>query len=365
MAHDAILLTGVTGLVGGETLLRLLARRPDLRVYAIVRDPARWMSTLVRLGELRERVTPIQGDITRPGLALGRSVRADLCRNVRIVVHAAADTTFSRPLELARRVNRDGTRNLLELAAGWQQCDRFVHVSTAYVAGRMTGRIPEAAHDGSAGFVNAYEQSKHEAEGLVRAFPGRWVIARPSTIVSDCERGDFHQVNAFHRALALHHAGLASMLPGAADTPVDVVTNAYVCEAIARLALNAEADGGTFHLCAGDGAIGLGELLDLAAGIWSSSDAWRRRGIARPALTDLETYRLFEQTVEETGDPRLRRVTRSMSHFVPQLARPKLFETSEADRVTGLRPTPVAKYVRRVLERIAGVHTAYEREEAA
>ena len=113
-----------------------------------------------------------------------------------------------------------------------------------------------------------------------------------------------------------------------------------------------DAAGGTYHLCAGAGAIGLGALLDLSHATWSESEAWRRRGTARPALTDLETYRLFERTVEETGDARLRRITRSLSHFVPQLALAKRFETTQADAAVGFAAPAVDAYFHRVLRGI-------------
>jgi hypothetical protein len=131
---------------------------------------------------------------------------------------------------------------------------------------------------------------------------------------------------------------------------VDVVTTSFVAESLVRLASAPAAIGATVHLCAGAGAIALGELLDRAHEVWARSDAWRRRGIARPALADLETYRLFERTVMATGDARLRRITQSLSHFAPQLALPKRFETARAIELTGLVATPVAFWIDRVLE---------------
>lgn len=361
--RDAVLVTGATGLVGGAVLRRMLERDASLHAYALVRDRARWLATVARLRLPVERVTAVAGDVTRPGLGLDTHERAVLAGRVRLVVHAAADTTFSRPLELARRVNRDGTRHVLELAASFEDVERFVHVSTAFVAGRRTGTIAEAPCDADPGFVNAYEQSKWEAESHVMASGLPWVIARSSTIVCEDERGEVRQVNAVHRALALHHAGLASLLPGSEDAPVDLVTNAHVSEGVARLAATRDAEGGVWHLCAGAGAIGLGELLDLSHATWSRSDEWRRRGTARPALTDLETYRLFERTVEETGDARLRRITRSLSHFVPQLALPKRFDTTRTDALLGMSAQPVRDYFHRVIARIG--RSANRRPEAA
>ena len=61
----------------------------------------------------------------------------------------------------------------------------------------------------------------------------------------------------------------------------------------------------------------------------------------------------LERTVEATADTRLRRITHSLSHFAPQLALPKRFDTTRAVDVTGVSATPVALWIDRVLEAIA------------
>ena len=359
MRHPAILITGGTGLIGGAVLRRLLERDRELHAYLLVRNATGWPHAISRLRIPASRVTALPGDVTRPGLGLPADVRAELAESVRLVVHAAADTVFSRPLALARAVNRDGTRHVVEVADEWRGVERYVHVSTAFVAGRTIGEVPEREHPGDAGFVNAYEQSKHEAEAIVRASSLPWLIARPSTVVCESEHGDVRQVNAVHRALALQHAGLAALLPGTESSPVDLVTTDFVAESIARLCTTSGAvERGTFHLCAGAGAIRLGELLDLAHATWSRSESWRRRGVARPALADLDTWALFQRSVEETGDARLRRITRALSHFAPQLALPKRFRTEAAVEATGLSAAPVRAFLARVLDTIAARRSA-------
>jgi hypothetical protein len=184
----------------------------------------------------------------------------------------------------------------------------------------------------------------------VRASGLDYVIARPSTIVCDDVRGGVTQVNAVHRALRLYHAGLASMMPGTEDTPIDVVPADWTADALVRLALAQTVSGLTVHLCAGEGALPLGALLDRTYALWSRDPDWRRRGIARPALSDLATYELFERSVELVGDARIKRITRSLSHFVPQLALPKRFDTSRARALLGDAAPPVTVYWERMVE---------------
>jgi nucleoside-diphosphate-sugar epimerase len=227
----------------------------------------------------------------------------------------------------------------------------------------MTGNVAEAEVT-PAGWVNAYEQSKHEAEALVRASALPWLIARPSTVVCDGGDGRISQRNAVHRALALCRAGLAAMIPGDEQTGVDLVTTDYVAGALARLTLGAGAARGTYHLCAGAGAMPIGELLDRSLAFWSRDARWRRRGVSRPVLADLPTYELFERTVADTGDARLRSITHSLSHFAPQLALPKRFETQRADAAVGFAAPYVASYWSALLAHMDGLRRHRTREAA-
>jgi long-chain acyl-CoA synthetase len=348
-ATQGIFLTGATGLVGAGVLARLLEDSTVGRVYVLVRDPARWTALAAHLLAPAGRVHPLRGDITLPGLGLSAADRMVLARDAGSVVHAAADTTFSRTLDEARRTNTLGTAHLLDIAAEWPALERFTFVSTAFVAGRRTGVVAERDHGEDAGWINAYEQSKYEAERLVRDSIRDWLVLRPSTIVCDSQSGVVSQYNAVHRALRLYHCGLASMMPGTEAALIDVVPLDYVAGAIAALALRPELSGRTLHLCAGSGALQVGELLDLTYALWCAEPGWKRRAIPRPALTDLDTYRLFERTVEETGDARLKQVTRSLAYFIPQIAFPKRFETSGADAALGTAAPPVRSYWERLI----------------
>jgi thioester reductase-like protein len=348
-----VFVTGATGLIGGQVLARLLSARPVLRAYVLVRDPARWLSHASRLGIDPARVVPVRGDLRLPGLGLDRATRDRITQRLDAVVHAAAATSFSQRIEDARGVNVAGTRRVLALASEARRPVRFAFVSTAFVAGRRTGRIAEMDGGARLGWVNAYEQSKAEAEAVVTdAAPDR-VIFRPSTVVCDGPDGQVSQYNAVHRALRLCWHGRAPMLPSAPGATVDVVTADYVADAIAALALRDDVRNRTIHLCAGTASLPLDELVTICWRVWSRDEAWRRRTVEPPALATLETYRLFERSVLDTADEGLRRVVGSLSHFAPQLALPKTFDTATADALLGRAALPVRSYWPRLVEHLA------------
>lgn len=349
---QTILVTGATGLIGGGVLQRMLEADADLTANVLVRDELRWKRDLHRWGALGSRITAVSGDVRVPGMGIESGTRSRIVDEVSTIVHAAANTRFSQALEEARLSNTVGTSNVLELASECRALTRFAFVSTAFVSGRATGMVPERDNGAKAGWVNAYEQAKYEAECLVRSSGTSWVIFRPTTVVCRGADGVVTQVNGVHRALRIYHRGLAAMMPGARENMFDVITGDYVCDAIATLAFDEKAAGRTVHLCSGKCAPRVGDLLDTAYDVWEQDGEWKRRGLSRAILTDLATYAMFERAVIDTGDARLKSLISSLSHFVPQLALPKQFDTSAADELLAFAPPPVSEYWGRMLENL-------------
>lgn len=315
-----LLLTGATGFLGPSLVDALLARPEVDRLVLLVRRPA---------AITHPRVQVVVADLADPDLALPASSRDELAREITGIVHAAGDTRFDAPVDAARAANVDQTRHLLTWAARCPRLDRFVFLSTAFVAGKRTGTIAEdeLAHD--TGFVNAYEQSKHDAERLLHCWHDRLPIAicRLSTVVGDSRSGCVPQPRALHHALRFLYNSLAPMLPGPADSPVDLIASDYAASAVACLATAGFRAGGAFHLVAGGDALPIGELLDLTMEQFvTERPAWRRRAIERPVFADLATFALFVRSLDELGDSPMLRAFAVIRHFAPQLAFPKRFD---------------------------------------
>lgn len=195
IADRRVLITGTTGLIGGELLRTLLDTEVD-QIWTLVRADsqaeadARLVERFLRSGHDPDllttgRVHAVPGDLTEPGLGIGPQDRRNLCAAIDLVLHSAAETSFIRD-ENCRRINVDGTRHLLELSLACQARPRFVHLSTATVCGMLTHRCVSESQpcDPAGDHHNEYTRSKARAEQLVRESGLDYVIVRPSITVS-------------------------------------------------------------------------------------------------------------------------------------------------------------------------------------
>jgi long-chain acyl-CoA synthetase len=193
--------------------------------------------------------------------------RERLAASVGAVVHCAASISFTLELEEARTINVEGTRAILALAeeaAEHGSLDRFVHVSTAYVAGERDGCATETDGDTGQEFRNTYERTKLEAEELVRASSVPASILRPSVIVGDSVTGWTPAFNVIYFPLQAFARGLFPNVPGDADARLDIVPVDTVADALLELVRGPVREG-AFHVVAGDSAPTNTELATLAA----------------------------------------------------------------------------------------------------
>jgi long-chain acyl-CoA synthetase len=270
-----VFLTGATGFLGMEVLARLL-ERGDRDVICLVRAAdqpaaeARLEGVLATLWEdptpYRARARAVAGDVTSPGLGIAPVQRAELAEEIGAVLHCAASITFDLPLEEARLINVEGTREVIGFAREAKalgRLERFVHVSTAYVGGLHPGVFRERELDAGQAFRNTYEQTKWEAEHVLAAADDLApAIARPSIVMGDARSGWTPAFNVLYWPLRAFSRGLFDTVPARPEGRVDVVTVDYVAAGLVALLDSDES--GVFNLVAGDEAPTVQELIDMA-----------------------------------------------------------------------------------------------------
>ena len=270
-----VFLTGATGFLGMEVLARLL-EAGDRKVVALVRaadDAAAEDRLYGVLNTLWRDPTPYQanvravaGDVTSPGLGLEQTARNALAEEVGAVLHCAASISFDLPVEDARAINVEGTREVIGFARECKalgRLERFVHVSTAYVAGKYEGTFRERQLDAGQEFRNTYEQTKWEAEHVVReATDLSPAVARPSIVMGESDTGWTPAFNVLYWPLRAFSRGLFNEVPSLPSAHVDIVPVDYVADAL--VALLDSGDEGVFNLVSGREAPLANELVELA-----------------------------------------------------------------------------------------------------
>jgi long-chain acyl-CoA synthetase len=299
-----VLVTGATGFLGAYLLNRLEGPR-----LGVVRgdDPQ------ARLHAVAPGVRAVPGDLVRGPLDLP---------DARVVVHCAAAVSFTQELADARAINVEGTRRVLAAAAAMPSLERFVHVSTAYVGGTHHGVFREDDVDVGQGFRNTYEQTKHEAELLVRESGLPFRIVRPSIVVGESTTGWTSSFNVLYPPLQALARGLVTRIPAEPRAIIDVVPVDHVTDVIVA-AMQWGTGPDTLHAVAGEGAVRAAELAEMAA-------------------TELE------RPVPELDPAGAGLPPGGLEVYAPYFTVRTRFDATRA-RALGLAPPPLAEYLPRLL----------------
>ncbi len=280
----AIFMTGATGFLGRYLLRSLLDAKREMVLLVRGRDleEAREKVVLalryfgeVDQGTLDSNVTVLLGTLDRSDLALSDSDRRRVVESCDEFLHCGASVRFDLPLDDARVINVGGTQAVLELARDCMRSGslrRFDYVGTAYVAGNRTGVVSESDLDGSLGHKNTYEQTKFEAEQLVRKAREEMPITiyRPSIVTGDSEQGHTSSFKMIYWPARVYALGLWRICPGNPETPLDLVPVNFVSDALLAIRSRSESLGRCFHLTSGvEGDITLKAMSEILQNCFS------------------------------------------------------------------------------------------------
>ena len=284
-----ILLTGVTGFLGGEIAAALL-RATAARLHCVVRGhsgrPAR-----ERLQRLCRRL-----DVDPARLVLVESdlfsVAADevLAHRIDTVVHCAASVNLFAPYAELRPTNVLGARAVLEVATrGAPKAVHFVSTVGVFLSPRYRGAtvFEDDVVEGAEGLRNGYASSKWVADTMMSRARGRGFAVttyRPAFVGwhSASGRAGAHDVVAL-LLLSSFGARCAPRLDLQVNsTPVD-----HVAATIARFVATSPAPPATYHLV-NRAAVRFVDLATAAGLPIVGLDEWEAAVVARtPALAQL------------------------------------------------------------------------------
>ncbi len=297
-----IFMTGATGFLGRQVLLRLLAQdtRP-VDVLMRAGTPEEGWRRLALDDSLRPRLRIVCGDITQPRFGLAPALWEELSDQTQTIIHCAATVNMAMTYAQLEDANVGALHSLLELAASGRH-KHIHHASTLSVfvaTDRNTGtaREDDSLH-ATREIYGGYAQSKWAAEVLLhaaRAQGYRLSCYRLGLVTGDSTSGAF----SCHDFLRTFMQGLSSLghIPAGPhdDLLVDVTPVDYAADMMCA-AIHAPVDG-TFHI-ANRGGFSFGQIIRALgrAGFALTpltADDWQQHLAAYPSLSPAETAALM------------------------------------------------------------------------
>ena len=246
--------TGYPGFIGKRLVRRLAeqARGSEARLVLLV-QPKSARAARADLDAQGIAAEVVEGDVEQMHLGLSGAEFKALAREVTDVWHLAARSYLAASRDALRRVNVEGTRNVLDLAAAARRLRRLNHFSTAYVSGDRIGVILEDELAVGQRFHNPYEETKYEAELLVRRAQADLpaTVYRPSIVVGDSRTGEIDRFEGPYALAILLVASPVAVplpLPGDAVAPLNVVPVDFAVAAALAIGSDPRGAGRTVHL---------------------------------------------------------------------------------------------------------------------
>jgi thioester reductase-like protein len=333
-------------------------RGPGQRLALLVR-PDRADAATQALAEMgAQGAEVLEGDVTRMHFGLSGGEYKHLVREVAEIWHLAAVDDLAAEARRIRAVNVEGTRSVLELARAVRRLSRLHHFSTALVSGNREGVILEDELEMGQSFGNAYEESKYQAERLVRdaqaTLPA--TIYRPSIVVGDSRTGEIDRFQGpYELAILLVASPLYVPLPLPRNgiAPLNAVPVDFVVEAALSIGANPAAAGRTVHLV-DPAPLSARRVYELIA---------RQAGKTLPPVS--LPHRAVEAVLALPLVERLARSQRAAIQLVNRIAVYNPRNMLELLAGTGILCPPITGYLDKLIGYVRGHYAAAARDASA
>lgn len=321
-----ILLTGATGLVGGELLVTLSKRKEVDKIFCLLRSSSHEvaMERLEKVFNLHEdhfdeqKIVPVLGNLFDEDLTEALANNPELT-NIDVVIHSAANTSFSRFNDDAvEKANIGGLTKILLWAKQLNHLKTFLYIGTATICGKdVKDRL---VHEDESPNIDAthlvkYTYTKMKGELLIREHlpEDKILIARPSIIMGD-SRPIIPRSPVILWAMAtINHLRL---IPVNEHAQLDIIPVDYAANAIVQL-LFSKRKYSVYHISAGEEgsttALKLSETLAayfdemppfnfISKGLLNQVKHWTRGRLAPDS--ELYEYRSYLDYWKETFEDR-------------------------------------------------------------
>lgn len=346
-----VLLTGCTGLLG-EQILKNLISNTSSPVYLLIRGSNtavvyKKFENLVRKldgdlllgrrGEVANRVKIVVGDLVKARIGIEPAAYKFLTRKIVEIYHCAALTNFQEPFKKVSKVNKEGTKSVLEFASSCRNLEKVNYVSSVFIAGNYRGVFCEKDLNKGQEFNNPYEQSKFEAELLIRKYQKGGLnisIFRPSVITGEYHNGAAHNFGLLYRLFRMLSLKLFEELPVNDEAFLNLIPCDMAAQFICLLSKNYKCSD-TYHILSKNN-VSLKHVIMLCCTYCK---------LRAPKLVKFEKFKPRNLTIIQK---------RILAPFIPYFNLGVIFDsrvTNEKMRQIGVsQPLITDYYVRRILE---------------
>ena len=255
-----VLLSGATGLIGGELMLTLAGRgvcstalvRAGNSLEARARLLDRLQKSVLWKPEFADMVSAETGDIEAPNFGLSSAV----IQSAGVILHSAASTSF-KPDAGVYPINIKAAENFAGILKTLKPSQRGFFVGTAAVTTEPRGVITEDM--AFAGYANDYIRSKRDAEKLLRAKGAPFVSLRPGIVLS---RG----IN--DAKLARNMLWSIPVMAELGEVPLDPLARLdfapvdFIASAFAEMLLKSDLTHDCYHVSTGEASMTFQALAD-------------------------------------------------------------------------------------------------------